>query len=202
MKTLLIGILASVAFCAYAQEKPLDLELKMGWSMRHTKLYESGRQEPEPRSDKEDKYDYSIGFGGWSNHKKKTKCIKKYCYDYRETNPTIEFDVWLDVELLGGRPFAGYGHVFDNSNRGTTDWVIAANQWKLVRGEYVDLIGGLGAMKAWYSVPKQLVKPGKPHRISKNLPVVYVGLEKGPFAMRFVPLGKDILFMYLIYSFR
>lgn len=201
MKTLLVGTLASLAFCAFAQEKPLNLEMRTVWNTRQITQYDSGKRDPEPQSKKEERYDYSIGFGGWSNHKKKGKCRKGQCITYAETNPTIEFDVWLNYELLGGRPFVGYGHVFKNSNRGTTDWVLAANHWKLIRGEYVDLAGGLGAMKAWYSVPKNLVKPGKPHRVSEYLPVVYVGLEKGPLSMRFVPLGKDILFMYLIYSF-
>ena len=143
----------------------------------------------------EERYNYSIGVGGWSRHDTGGKPNR-----FKEQNPMVEFDILLDYELLGGRPLVGYNHVFKNSRRGKTDIVFVANQWKLVPGEYVDLCGGLGVMRARYTDPT--AKPGKKNSLTENLPLLYLCLEKGPVSLRVTPLGKNVYFMYFIYSFK
>ncbi len=144
---------------------------------------------------KEERYNFSIGFGGWSDHNTHGKPNR-----FKQQNPVLEFDIWLDTDFLGGRPFIGYAHVFTNSNRGTVDWLMIANQWKLIRGKDIDLCGGIGAAHVRYTYPN--TRPGKQSKITGNLPVAYLCLEKGPISARFVPLGKDILFMYFVYSYK
>ncbi len=152
---------------------------------------------------------FSVGFGGWSDHKNKLMCrtVKglPFCLAKRETNPTIEVDLWLPFEVWGSQPFVGYGHIFENSNRGTTDWLILATQWKLHQGEYLNLCGGAGVLRARYAVPQYLV-PGKRNSEKATLPALYLCLEKEQvdhtISMRLVPLGKDILFMYMVFTFK
>lgn len=191
----LLSFLAIALTCttmsAIAEERQLDYTMNASLAgFQHKKWSSEPSEEPEP----EKKYDYSIGFGGWSRHNTGDKPNR-----FKEQNPILEFDVWLDYEVMGGRPFIGYGHVFKNSRRGTADMLLAANQWKLIRGPYFDLCGGLGAMHIKYTDPNP--KPGKPSSMRGTVPLAYLCLEKGPVSARFIPLGKDVLFMYFVYSF-
>ncbi len=138
---------------------------------------------------------FSISLGGWSRHNTHGKVNR-----FKEQNPYIGIDIWMNIRLLGGRPFIGYGHVFINSNKGTVDLLMAANEWILVRGKYVDLTGGLGGAYVRYTYPKE--RKGKPRAVSGMVPMAYLALEKGPVSVRVLPLGKDIIFMYLVYSYR
>lgn len=186
------------------QDKPLELKLKNykpNYTLAERIQLENADDDlvpppPTPLSIPEKKYDYSIGVGGWSKHDTHGKPNP-----FKEQNPIIEFDVLFDYSLLGGRPFVGYAHVFKNSRKGTADLLILANHWKLIRGPYVDMCAGAGVMRARYTDPDLRGDPREPRAMSGTLPFFYLCLEKGPVSMRFVPLGKDVMFMYFIYSF-
>lgn len=204
MKAVIFATLSGLASCVYAVEKPINVGLGdyrllptlSEKAVAQNKLYEIMPElKPEPKQAKEEKYNYSLGIGGLSRHNTHGEPN-----NFKEQNPHLEFNYWLDYSIFGGRPFIGIAHTFANSRRGTSDMIVAAIQWKLVPGPYLDLCGGLGGVRMKYRDGNP--KPGKPSSITETVPVAYLCLEKGPVSARFVPLGKDILFMYFVYSWK
>lgn len=140
----------------------------------------------------------SIGFGGRSEHDTGNRPNL-----YNEVNPNVEVNFSPRFKVFGGRPVVGVGRVFDNSRKGTTDYVFVANEWQLVRGEYMNLCGGVGAMYAKYR--DGIAKPGKRSSVEGGVPLVYgcVEFNKSPLqdlSVRVVPLGKDIIFYHFVYT--
>lgn len=202
MKSAICLVLGVSTFFAHAQNTPhtegkmLDLNVRMPVETRSIPMstYGTAKEISNDEVKLIKKINYSIGIGGWSHHDTSNKSNK-----FNQKNPYLEIDIWLDYNILGGRPFIGYGHVFNNSRNGTTDILFIANQWKLISGRYIDLCGGVGAARARYTVAN--VPASLPNSITGNTPFGYLCLEKQNFAVRFVPLGKNATFVYLVYSF-
>jgi hypothetical protein len=151
----------------------------------------------EPRP-KDEKYDISLHFGGWSDHGKSGKCVRGLCVEYRERNPIVGVTVWL-WDFAGGRTFVEGARITTNSLGGTTDWAMAGIEWNLYRGNLVDVCGGIGPAHIKYRLPYAMSNLANSQ--SKSLVAVYGCLKRGPTALRFTPTARrDSMYLNLTYS--
>ncbi len=203
----ILGIIIITMFTGVATaQTPKDCESVYSISCR-TMPYLSEKTNTRPQSDgshddgnkavtKDGRF-ISFSFGGWSSHETGNKPNF-----FNQVNPTLGIDIWYPGTFLWGKPFIGFGHIFQNSRRGSTSYFTLANEWKLVSGKYVDLCGGVGIMHLKYR--DGMAKPGKRSIAEGEIPLVYGCLDFNQypiknFSVRVVPLGSKITYFYLIY---
>jgi hypothetical protein len=141
----------------------------------------------------------SLGFGGWSDHDTKGKPNAN-----NEVNTTLDLTYHpygREENFLGGRPFIGFGRIFKNSRFGQTDYVSIGNEWSLINGKYLGFSLGAGFTHLRYE--DAVAKIGKKKFLEGTLPLVYASLDfqEVPISIRVIPLGKDIVFCYLLLNF-
>ena len=138
----------------------------------------------------EEKTNYSLNIGGWSNHNTGGKQN-----DFTQINPTIGLRIWGKEKFLTGSPYFETDYIYRNSVEGKTLTVGGGIEWTILRSPQINFCVGVQAFYMKY----------ENRRIGETwdgvLAVPYLCLEKKGYSLNFVRLGADIVFAYISIPF-